>query len=167
MAGTDLYPVAGCKFYIGNAPMATQADDFVAADFSGVTWTEVDGWATMGSFGDAAQVITTALINRGRDTKQKGTKNAGSMQNVFAKISGDAGQAALLSAEQSNNNYPFKIEFNDAASSPASPTPLPSMAMFVGLVTTAQYAGGAANTVQNLNATVEINSNVVEVAANP
>lgn len=166
MAGTDLYPVAGLKFFIGSAK-ATQSADFTASDFSAVSWTEVDGWTQMGSFGDAAQVITTQVINRNRDVKQKGTRNAGSMQNVFAKIAGDAGQTAVKTAEATSANYAFKIEFDDAATSPASPTPEPSKAYFVGLVTSAQEAGGSANTVQSLNVTVEINSNIVRVAPNP
>lgn len=161
MAGTDLYPVAGSKIYIGGA-MATQPDDFAAADFSAVTWVEIDGWSQMGAIGDAAQVITSSLINRGRDVKQKGTRNAGSMQNVFAKIDADLGQIAAIAAEKTSNNYAFKIEFDDKGLGTGAAN---SMRYFVGLVTSAQEAGGAANTVQNLNMTVEINSNVVSVAA--
>lgn len=167
MAGTDMYPVAGSKLFIGSTPMATQNEDFDASDFSGVSWTEIDGWETMGSIGDTAQLITTSLINRGRDIKQKGTRNAGSMQNVFGILRSDAGQIALIAAEKTPNNYPFKIEFDDAATSPASPTPQPSKRYFIALVTSAQEAGGGANTVQKLNATLEINSNIVPVAANP
>ncbi|HWV44131.1 hypothetical protein [Pseudorhodoplanes sp.] len=160
---SDLYPVAGCRFYIGNAPMATQATDFVAADFNSVTWIEVDGWSQAGALGDAGALITTALINRGRDYKQKGTANAGSMQNVFGIIPGDAGQAALLAAGDASNknNYPFKVLLNDPTGSPATA----SKRLFVGLVTSAQEAMGEANTIQNLNATVEINSNIVRIAA--
>ena len=40
MAGTDLYPVAGLKIYIGGTK-ATQVADFVAADFSAVTWSKI------------------------------------------------------------------------------------------------------------------------------
>lgn len=162
----DLYPVAGSKIYIGGAK-ATQATNFTSADFASETWVEIDGWSQMGNVGDAAQVINTALINRNRDVKQKGTKNAGSMQNVFAVISDDAGQIALLAAEGTSSNYAFKIAFDDAATSPASPAPTPTIKYFVGLVTSAQEAGGAANTVRNLNATIEINSNIVTVAKNP
>lgn len=166
MPGTDLRPVAGLKIYIGGV-LPTQADDFVAADFTSQTWTLIDGWQTMGAFGDAKQVISTDLINRGRTTKQGGTKNAGSMQNVFAVIDGDDGQEALFSALNTNSNYAFKVEGDDAATSPASPTPQPSKRYFIGIVTSAQEAGGGANTVQMLNSTIEINSNIVRVAANP
>lgn len=162
----DLYPVAGAKIFIGGVK-PSQAADFVAGDFSGESWTAIDGWTQMGAVGDAAQTITTSVINRGRDVKQKGTRNAGSMQNTFATIGGDTGQIALLAAEATMHNYAFKIEFDDAATSPASPAPTPTTKYFVGLVTSVQEAGGAANTVRTMNATIEINSNVVTVAPNP
>lgn len=166
MSGTDLYPVAGSKIYIGGTK-ATQTADFTSSDFSAVSWTAIDGWETMGAMGDTAQILTSSMINRDRDVKQKGTRNAGSMQNVFSIIGADAGQLALIAAEKTKNNYAFKIEFDDAATSPASPTPTPTTRYFVGLVTSAQEAGGSANTIRKLNSTVEINSNIVTVAPNP
>lgn len=158
---STLYPVAGMKFYIGNAPMSDQDADFVAADFAGVTWTQVKGWSTAGAFGDTAQLISTPLISNGRDKKQKGTSNAGSMQNVFAINQGDAGQLAMIAAAApiNKNNYPFRVEGNDSLGASNS------FRYFVGLVMTAQEANGAANTIRNLNCTVEINSNIVPVAA--
>lgn len=157
-----LYPVAGCKIFIG-AAINDQKDDFDADDFTSQTWIEIDGFAQMGGIGDTAQLITTPLINRNRDTKQKGTKNAGSMACVFASIPDDPGQIALIAAEQSNSNYAFKIELNDK---PATGTaPKPSIRYFIGLVMGAAEAGGDANTVRNLESTIEINSNIVRVAA--
>ena len=157
-----LYPVAGSRIYIGPA-MELPDDDVLATDFDAITWTEIKNWTSMGDFGDTAAQITTQLIDRGRDVKQKGTRNAGSMQNVFANAPTDPGQLALIAAEKTNQNYPFKIELNDKPAVGASPTN--SMRYFIGLVTTAQESGGGANTVRNLNSTVEINSNIVRVAA--
>lgn len=156
----DLFPVAGCKIYIGGVK-ATQSTDFVEADFSGESWIEIDGWNTMGAFGDTAQVITTSLINRNRDIKQKGTSNAGSMENTFAVIPGDPGQAALLvaAAGGNKNNYAFRIDFNDQDGG------APSKGYFVALAMSSNQAGGEANTIRNINATLEINSNIVMVAA--
>lgn len=162
---SDLFPVAGCHIYIGEAT-PTQLTDFVEADFitSPDQFVEIDGWSQMGASGDAAALITTQLINRNRDIKQKGTSNAGSMQNVFAVIDDDPGQIALIAAAEGANkaNYAFKIVYNDASGASGSE---PSVRYFVGLVMGAQEAGGQANTIRNLNATVEINSNVVKVAA--
>lgn len=156
----DLFPVAGAKIYIGGVKN-TQATDFVAADFSGETWVEVDGWETMGGYGDAAETITTQLINRGRDVKQKGTRNAGQMTNQFAEIVGDAGQTAMIAAEASSNNYAFRIVFDDIPDGGSTGT----TEYFVGLVTSWNRAGGGANTVRMREANVEINSNLVTVAA--
>jgi len=148
-----LYPVAGSRIYIGPQTV-DQTDDFEASDFAGLSFVEIDGWQTMGSVGDTAALISTDLINRGRTTKQKGTFNAGSMQNTFAIIAADAGQLALIAASKVRDNYAFKILLQDG-----------SVRYFIGLVMSAQEAGGGANTIQTLNASIEINSNVVTVAA--
>lgn len=158
MAG--LYPVAGCKFYIGQV-LSDKSTDFVEADFSTQVWQEVDGWTQMGTIGDSGALITTPVINRNRDVKQKGTANAGSMQNVFAQLQSDAGQIALIAAAQpsNKNNYAIKIELNDAV------TTTPSKRYFIALVMNAEEPGGAANVIRPLNVTLEINSNIVRTAA--
>lgn len=156
----DLFPVAGAKFYVGSAAMSVPTDDVDTADFASVTWVRVADWQTMGAIGDTAALISTDIIDRGRTVKQKGTFNAGSMQNNFAVNADDAGQIAMIAASQSPNNYPFKIEFDDA---PEGGTP--TLKYFLGLVMGAQEQGGGANTVRLLSATVEINSNVVTVPA--
>jgi len=160
---SDLYPVAGAKLYIGSAAIALPSADVTSSTFSSVTWTEIDGWETMGGFGDAAEVITTQLINRGRDVKQKGTRNAGSMENNFARMTDDAGQIALIAAEKTNDNYPFKIEWDDEPASGSAPTPTKHECL--GLVTSANVTGGGANTIWMLSNTVEINTNILETIA--
>jgi len=154
-----LYPVAGCKIYISTNLFPEQSADVVAGDFTSVVWLEIKKWTQMGAYGDAAQLISTDLIGEGRTKKQKGTKNAGSMANTFATDVSDTGQQKLLTAAGSYDNYAFKVELNDKI------TTVNSTRLFYGLVMSAQQAGGGANTVQTLNATVEINSNIVAVAA--
>ncbi|WP_311272177.1 MULTISPECIES: hypothetical protein [unclassified Rhizobium] len=111
----QLYPVAGAKFDIGPAVTTVPDDvDMVASLFTSVTFTEIKGWQTMGSVGDAAALITEAVISSGRDLKAKGTKNAGSMQNNFIILPEDVGQIALIAASESPYNYPFRIRFDDA-----------------------------------------------------
>ncbi|NTG48575.1 hypothetical protein G6M04_14375 [Agrobacterium rhizogenes] len=110
----QLYPVAGAKAYIGPAGVVPD-DDVTAADFSAVSWTEIKGWQTMGAVGDTATLITEAVISNRRDLKAKGTRNAGSMQNNFIILPQDVGQIALIAAEASDDNYPFRIVFDDAS----------------------------------------------------
>lgn len=159
-----LYPVAGCKFYISEDPFVEQSDDVAAADFTAVTFVEVKKWTSMGPYGDSAQLITTDLIGEGRTKKMKGTKNAGSMANVFAIDTTDDGQIQMLAASQTLQNYAFQVELNDSDGKPGAKN---SLRQFYGLVMQAQEAGGGANTVQTMNATVEINSNIVTVPAVP
>lgn len=148
-----VYPVAGSKIYIGGV-LPDQSVDFVAEDFADQVWVEIDDWQTMGSSGDTAALISTDLINRGRTVKQKGTWNAGQMQNVFAIAEDDPGQLALIAASQTRDNYAFRVELSSGGER-----------LFIGLVMTAEEAGGDANTVASLNATIEINSNIVKVPA--
>jgi len=156
----QLYPVAGAKIYIG--PAGTVPDDDVdASDFASITWTEIKGWQTMGSVGDTATLITEAVISAKRDLKAKGTRNAGSMQNNFIILPTDPGQIALIAAEATEHNYPFKIEFDDE---PAGSAPTPTIKYFYGIVMSANEQGGGANTARLLQGNIEVNSNVVTVA---
>lgn len=156
------YPVAGCKIFIGGV-LDEKAADFVAADFSSQTWTEITKWTQMGDFGDTNNVVSLQVIGEGRDKDQKGTANAGDMQNVFAAVDSDPGQIALRAAAKVKANYAVRIDMNDAPSVGASPKP--GQRFFIALIMSARDTGGGANTVRSLNATFNINSNIVIVAA--
>lgn len=111
----QLYPVAGSKIYIGPAVNSVPDDaDVDASDFASTVFTEVKGWQTMGAIGDAATLISEDIISQGRTLKAKGTRNAGSMQNNFIILPDDPGQIALIAAEATDYNYPFKMTFDDA-----------------------------------------------------
>ncbi|MCM2293033.1 hypothetical protein NAC44_11940 [Allorhizobium sp. BGMRC 0089] len=111
----QLYPVAGAKIYIGPAVSSVPDDaDIDVSTFSGITWTEIKGWQTMGAVGDTATLISEDVISSGRTLKGKGTRNAGSMQNNFIILPTDPGQIAMIAAEATDYNYPFKILFDDA-----------------------------------------------------
>ncbi len=163
---TNLIPVAGCKLYIG-AVLEPTSSDFVAGDFTGAnaspdSWILIDGWETMGAIGDAVTLISTSLINRNRDIHQKGTATSGTMSNTFTIIASDPGQIAVVAAGQPSNkaNYSFKLLGNEP-----SPIVNPSILYFSGLVMGTPEAGGGANTIRKLNVNIQINSNVVHVAA--
>lgn len=151
---TELYAVAGSTISIGGTVVSTKKADFIATDFSSQTWTEIDGWETMGALGDSAETISTALINRNRVIKQKGVSDAGTYECSFAIKEGDAGQAALRAAQDTQDNYAFKVLYPGGNSE-----------IFIALVTSTRNPGGGANTVLKLDATLEINSNIVRVAA--
>ncbi|HEV7435347.1 MAG TPA: hypothetical protein VGO22_10810 [Pseudorhizobium sp.] len=161
----QLYPVAGAKFFIGGTAVTNVPDDadLTAANFTAVVWTEIKGWQTMGAIGDSATLITESIISNARDIKAKGTRNAGSMQNNFIIMPEDPGQIALIAAENSPHNFPFKIEFDDEPPTGASPTP--TTKLFYGIVMSSSEQGGGANTARLLSGNVEINSAIITVPA--
>lgn len=158
---SHLFATAGSKLFIG-AAKAFNGTDFTASDFTSgsPSWTEIGGTTNLGGAGDTAQLITSQQVGSGRDRKLKGTRNAGSMQVVADLDYSDPGQLALVAAEKEKESYAFKMVFNDA---PAGGTP--SVRYFVAFVMSASEQFNDANSVTQLNTTLEIDSNIVRVAA--
>lgn len=105
----QLYTVAGSKFYIGQR--VNPKDTVALADFSGHSWTEVDGWMSAGSLGDTQEVVTAQLINTRRVRKRKGSLDGGTMENRFLPIPSDPGQQKFQQAINDCNPWSFKIEW--------------------------------------------------------
>ena len=85
------------------------------------------------------------------------------MQNQFAFIQGDTGQALMVAraAPSDKSNYAFKIDWGDTPSGGSTPT----IDYFVGLVMNWNRQGGTANVIRMINSTVEINSNIARTDA--
>lgn len=158
---SKLFATAGTKLHIG-AALASDGSDFDAADFTtgSPAWTEVGGTTNLGSAGDTAELITSNQIAINRTRKAKGTRNAGSMQVVCDIDYADAGQLALIAAEKTPHSYMFRLTFNDAP-----PGGTPSIRYFVAFVMSAAEQLDEANNAMKLNVTLEIDSNIVRVAA--
>ncbi|ALK09500.1 phage tail tube protein [Blastochloris viridis] len=154
-----LFATAGSKLFIGPAKAFT-GTDFTASDFTSTTWTEIGGTTNLGATGDTAELITSTQISDARVRKMKGTRNAGSATIVCDVSYDDPGQLALIAAEKTEDSYAFKLQFNDA---PAGGTP--SIRYFVALVMGASEELNEANNIAKLNVTLEIDSNIVRVAA--
>lgn len=152
---------AGKKIYIGGK-LAAKTSNFVAADFTAALASKVAiGWVeNLGTFGDEATEITFESIDTGRTQKLKGTRNAGNLALVIGYDPNDPGQVALLAAEKTPDDYAFEVEWNDAAGGGQ-----PTVRRFIGKVMTASEAYDTVNNVIRLNATIGINSNIVQIAA--
>lgn len=157
-----LFATAGSKLSIGPAKAFT-GTDLVATDFTtgSPTWTEIKGATNLGTAGDTAALITSEQIAIRRTRKMKGTRNAGSMQVVCDLDYSDAGQLALIAAEKTDDTYAFRIEFADAPVGGGTN----SFRYFVALVMSVSEALEEANNAMKLNATLELDSNIVRVAA--
>lgn len=155
-----LLTTAGMKFYIG-AAMTPPNEDVALADFASVSWTEIKGTTNHGTMGDTSEVATSPQIGRARVRKAKTVRNAGTVQLVADLDSSDPGQIALIAAEKTKHAYPFKIEFDDAP----PPNGTPSERYFIAFVMSASEAYESATDVVKLNATLEVDSNIVRVIA--
>lgn len=157
---SNLFATAGMKVHIGTAPMSFTGTDFTAASFNSVSWTEIKGHTNLGSAGDTSELITSNQIAAARTRKLKGVRNAGSMELVCDLDYADPGQIALIAAEKTIYAYPFRLTLNDAP-----PGGTPSARYFVALVMSQSEQYDEANSVMRLAATLEIDSNIVRVAA--
>ncbi len=157
MAG--IFATDGSKIYIGGAVEAKSAD-WVEGDFDAQSWTEISWLENIGAFGDEASEVTFDAIGEKRTQKLKGVRNAGNMELAIGIAYADSGQIALKAAETVDDDYAFKVEFDDA---PGGGTA--SLRYFIGKVMTAREALDSANSVMRLNATIAINSNIVQVDA--
>lgn len=158
---SHLFATAGAKLFIGAAKAFT-GTDFIATDFTSgsPSWTEIGGVTNLGTLGDAAELISSNHIGEDRSRKIKGVRNSGSMQVIADLDYADAGQTALIAAEKARDTYAFKLQFPDA---PSGGTP--SIRYFVALVMSATEQLDEANSTMKLNSTLELDSNIVRVAA--
>lgn len=123
-----------------------------AAAYEALTYVNIGGPLTIGTFGDAAEEIAENLLDAGRTIRAKGVRNAGTLDMTFARDYADAGQSAILAAEADNGgagDYAFKITFDDA---PSGGTP--SERYFLATV------GSATETVDDPNSTIKLNANL-------
>ena len=156
-----IFATAGAKLYIGTA-LAAKNGDFVEADFTSVTWTQINPMESIGSLGDTASEITFDGISNARTQKLKGVRNAGNMECVAGIDYADDGQIAVLAAEKTPYDYAFKLAFNDA---PPGVGSTPSERKFIAKVMSAAEQLDTASSVMKFNFTLGINSNIVRTDA--
>lgn len=108
----DIVTASGTRIYIGNAAVTSDVDSIAEFEATSV-WYEVGLVENGGEFGDQASAVTGAALGDGRIRKAKGARDAGTQQLVCFHDPLDAGQLQVEVAEQTNNNYPFKVVIPD------------------------------------------------------
>jgi len=146
----------GAKISVG--PANSVANDATA--YGAITYTEIIGAEDIGELGDESEVVPFTPLSADRVMKLKGSRDAGDLALVVGYRADDAGAIALAAAEQTNFQYPFKIELDDA---PAGGTN--TIRYFRALVNSARDTIGAANNVNRTNYNLPVTSKVVKVAA--
>lgn len=157
---SNVFGTAGMQIDIGAAPMSFTGSDLTSSDFNSVSWTAIGGHTNIGSAGDTSELVTSNQIASARTRKLKGVRNAGATELVLDLDYADPGQIALIAAEKTHYTYPFRLTLNDAP-----PGGTPSYRYFVALVMSQSEQYDEANSVMKLNCTLEIDSNIVRVAA--
>ena len=109
----EVFSGFGGKVYISNGQVASTVDSL--AEFQALSWIEITPVESVGGFGDQANAVTFNALDQGRIIKKKGSKDAGTVDITVAYNQGNTGQAQIRTADASNNDWGFKIEYNDAS----------------------------------------------------
>jgi hypothetical protein len=150
MAG-DIQTTSGSKFYVSTTAAASTVDD--VAGYEALTFTEVGEVENLGKVGDVSTEVTGAAIGDSRIRKAKGARNAGTMNVIFFdSVPTDAGQTALIAAEQTVDNYAFKVEF------PAPAVGTPEIWYFRGLVMSNELDLGTNDNIRRKTFNIGVNS---------
>lgn len=152
----EIYAIEGSSFSIGG-PLAQKPTAFVAADFAGQTWQEVDPWTTVGTSGLGTREMTSSpTINRDVPVITAGSNNPGTYELTFLWKETDEGQRDMRAAYALKSHHAFRIEHATG-----------ELEYFIGIVTALQRVGGEAGpgTPAKLQASIAIGCTPVLVAA--
>jgi len=153
--------VLGTRLFISDAAIASTVD--TEREFSALTWVEVGLVGQFGDFGRVYDAVTFQQVADGRTYKLKGGFNDGQMSVTLAQDLTDSGQDLMYDAANAANqdNWGFRLEFNDAPSSTGGP----SISFFRALPMSFRTSMGGANAVLQATAMLEINSPIVTLPA--
>lgn len=153
----DIVTASGTRFYIGGTAAGSEMDTL--AEFQAMTvWTEVGLIENLGEVGDEASAVTGAALGDGRIRKAKGARDAGTMTVICFHDPLDTGQAALDTAEQSNNNFAFKMVIPDSPTDAYSDT----VQYFRGLVMGRRMIVETNDHILRVRYNIGVNSAIVE-----
>ncbi|MDP3228398.1 MAG: phage tail tube protein [Acidovorax sp.] len=99
---------AGTTLEIATGAPAT----FDATGFAAQTYTKVGKLKNLGPFGKTFSLITSEYLDQRGKEKRKGTYDAGSLP-VTLDLNGSAGQNAMEDANDSDDDFSFRVTFQD------------------------------------------------------
>lgn len=140
---------AGSAIAISAATPTTQD----ATGYAALSFTEIGGVEKIGAIGAVYAKVEFQPL-KGPKEKHKGSKDNGSLAPSLAHDSANAGQTLLRTAADSNNNYSFMVTYADGAKR-----------YFMGRVFGYPENTDGADTILMANPTIEINTEIVKVAA--
>jgi hypothetical protein len=151
---------AGTLIYIGTEGFVPSPDNDASA-YEADTYALIGEVETIGEYGDEANNVEFLSIGDARVRNLKGARNAGAVSITCGNDTNDAGQAAFIAAVDSNLNYPFKVVYNDKATSMGAG----SVDYFRGLAMSRRKNPAGADDVTRITFNVGINTPITSVAA--
>ena len=108
---TVVETISGAKLSISaDIPPTYDAAGYASTD---VIFTDVGEVETYGNHGVTAAITEFTPVDTAVVAKVKGSKNYGTMALTIGSVPGDAGQAILKTASESNAHYSAKITYPD------------------------------------------------------
>lgn len=149
MATSLAFTSAGTTISIGAAPAS-----YNQAGFEAVTYTEIGEITDIGEFGKEYNLVTHNPVGNRQTFKRKGSYNTGQLTLSMARVPSDAGQSDLIDARDSDDSYSFKVVLQDGTA-----------LYFTGQVMKYTTNVSGVDSITAASVTVEIDSDVIEVAA--
>jgi len=152
---TDLTSSIGAKIFIG-AKTSTAAT--LAAYDALSDWVEIGLVESVPEFGTSWETGGFTPVSDGLKRKFKTVQDNGSLSLSAARKGSDAGQiAARAAADDTQADYPFKVELGDAGTGVGAK---PTRSYFRALVTSATLVPGGSGDIVKTTMKLEINSRV-------
>ena len=96
---------SGCQISIGTTAAVASSDSYTAIGYV----------SNMGEFGRVYSLIKFDSLADRNTLKYKGQRDDGTMNVELGRDSSDAGQSAVQTALDSDQDYNFKVELNDSS----------------------------------------------------
>jgi hypothetical protein len=147
------YTSATTTLWIGST-LPTTHDD---AGFSAgtITWTKVTECSDLGTIGGKTNVVSFTDVSTGKITKRGGAQDFGQMTVKAARHSG-ADLTALRAAFADRAPRAFKVIY---------PALIGETEFFTGVVTSVPTSIGGADSILEMNITIDLDDEIVTVAA--
>ena len=138
---------AGSTLAIGNAPATIDA-----AGFGAVSYTTVGEITDIGEFGKEYNLVTHSPLGNRQIKKFRGSFNNGSLQLQMARDPSDSGQAAMITALESDDSKSIKVTLQDG-----------TILYFTAKVMSYRTSVGSVDQITGATTTLEIDSSIIEV----
>lgn len=157
-ARSNVVTIAGATLAISASIPATY--DSTGYGGSNVIFTAVGEVENYGNHGVNATIVEFTPVDTAVTAKMKGSKNYGTMALTIGSVPGDAGQAILRAASESNNHYSIKMTYPLGGNEVT-----PEIHYLDVIVSKFEYQDGAVNDVAKISCDLSLSRAPVIVAA--